>query len=245
MGNCLVTKLKDSVNSSELIKLGELKLTFKDVSLNAEGFLIRSIVNQTLSIITPGAYFTDSSRAQNLGQTLNLAANTAVTFYTNTDCTISIEDKYSINTIYPTPYSVINLEDWKYCTSLHTVRTLSSGNGTKYTGDISILKNLPIQQFITETSSYFTGNISDIAALASIITSFGTDSPNIQGSLGDILTCTHLKELYLPRNVTYTTAQGNAMDAILTANGSTSRYNHIENGQTVVRKFNRGTWIEG
>ena len=66
--NCLVTKLKEAVNNSNLSKLGILSIQFLEVenpTANGQGFIIKA--NPESLADTANGHFTNSSLSDNLG----------------------------------------------------------------------------------------------------------------------------------------------------------------------------------
>lgn len=97
---CLVTKLKGTVDDTSLLKMGEMRLKKSRVSSwndRAQSFVIAFNEPVTLSIIGDG-YFTDKEGTANKGKDLSISAGSSVDVYvSNGDFEISIPNKYALS----------------------------------------------------------------------------------------------------------------------------------------------------
>lgn len=97
--NCLVTKLKEAVNNSNLSKLGILSIQFLEVenpTANGQGFIIKA--NPGSLATTANGHFTNSSLSDNLGTEVTLN-DVATTRYVSNGSTVNVNDKYNLSMI--------------------------------------------------------------------------------------------------------------------------------------------------
>lgn len=146
MGNCLVTKLKGTVDNNNLSKLGEIKIHFNQVAtptVDTNGIKLSSTY-QALSLRLNNGYFTNSTFTQNLGNTALIPAWTTnkIIYVANVDCNLFISGKYdSISLIshagnewFNTNIEV-NIEDFSYMRYLKILNL----RGMTVNGDIDKL----------------------------------------------------------------------------------------------------------
>ena len=181
MGNCLVTKLKGSVNDESLRRLGEMKLHVDSVS-NSVIFSLNLDADVTIRIVGNG-YFVSNDNT-NLGKTIatknydnkNIKAN-------GSNFDVFISNKDTIKGIYLTNV-VFDLSELTYCTSL--TEFVDWNTSSILTGDISIFKNLKnLINIHIEGSKQITGQLSDIAGMTNLTTLF-LPSLNITGQSSDM-----------------------------------------------------------
>lgn len=99
MGKCLVTKLNGSSNNTELLRLGEMKISINKIdSPNkvTQGFYF--VVNKAVKLeIIGNGNFTDNTLTVNKGKQITLTPNVSQKVYvSNDDFDVAILDKYSI-----------------------------------------------------------------------------------------------------------------------------------------------------
>ena len=106
MGNCLVTKLKGSVNNDNLLKVGEFVVKFfhsASVSDSWNRYInVGNLdqVNPTTIRIIGNGYFTDSTFTQNLGKTISAVGDiTAYVSDEQEDVTVAIGYNYRLGAI--------------------------------------------------------------------------------------------------------------------------------------------------
>lgn len=99
--NCLVTKLKESINDDTLLKCGELRLYINTESLAQDYKRARlGSVNAAQEIVAVGGNFVDSE-GTSIGNTLTVPKNNNVYVYTDANVRyISIPNKYNIGSIW-------------------------------------------------------------------------------------------------------------------------------------------------
>lgn len=170
MKNCLVTKLKDIVINDDLIKINELRISFKDIvyngknELNSSIRLILSVQSKTtLSIIKGDARFTKldgSSIGESKTLTLNKVGESEILLTANSVFDISIDDKNAITALgsgdsnfvssatgVPRFIPSILLDDIKYLNINANMFNLANYSYLK--GDISVFKNYNALEVLT------------------------------------------------------------------------------------------------
>lgn len=202
--DCLVTKLKGSVNDADLLKLGELRLDFRNDSGWAQvqkGFSIKTKKECTITIIGTG-YFTDSSYSNNYGKSIIINANTYTDVYVNgnTDGFISISDKYELLEINlnkgDNKTNKVNfyggLSALEYCNKLERLY-LSYLNYVE--GDIKYLSGKPLIS-VEINSPLIYGDIGCFKGNTSLFDCIFTNyNANIYGNIEDLSECSTLNRL--------------------------------------------------
>ena len=139
--------------------------------------------------------------------------------------------------LWPTKTAININELIAKCPSIETIY----GN---YTGDVSAFNGKTSLKVVDFRDNHtLAGNISVFAGNSGM-TELRVNNTEVRGRLSSILACTGLKVLSIAANVEYTAADADAMDAILSGNGATNKYEHTENGVTVQRYFSNGTFVE-
>ena len=202
--DCLVTKLKGTVNDDSLEFLGSLSIKKTKYSeswdKSACSFRIMSDKEITLHIIGNGN-FTDSTGTENLGKDYNVPMSETDIYVSNDDMIINISDKYSLIELHLSPYNankegllsksvVRGLDSLKYCKKLKTLNLANSSTS----GDIEALKDLTelTTLNLTECKS-ISGNISYLNNLLNLRYLYLTGS----GATGDFDSLTNLTELVI------------------------------------------------
>lgn len=150
MSNCLVTKLKSSVNEDSLRKLGELMC---ELSKGKQYY--SAVTGESSSIRAIDGAFSDGSKE----------SNTPVEV--TTDTKVAISNKYKLYSLSLT-LREFDLDELRYCSNMGELRLVSAG-GIK--GDLSALKNLQKLtklQVSTEVKYSNPNIIGDISVLASL-----------------------------------------------------------------------------
>lgn len=183
--DCLVTKLKGTVDDSSLLKLNELRIVKKKASTwngLSQGFSITLDEDAEISIIGDG-YFTDYQGTANTGTVKNIQKDirTDVFVSNNADVEISIPNKFALtflNLRYPssapgygtdtetnkTKSIKGGIESLMYCTKL----TGLSLDLTGASGDISALKNLIHLTNLTIDGNDVYGSIDALSELSDL-----------------------------------------------------------------------------
>ena len=202
MGKCLITKLNGTVNNTNLLKVGEIRIHIKKVdspTTASQTLGLSFAKDATLTIIGDG-YFTDKTLTENKGKTLTTPFTSV--FVSNGDFDIAMQSKYDCTRITPyyagqveahiTYNKIINIDDLKYSINLTTL--YMNGKGT--TGNLSSLSNLTNLTSIGLSNTSVTGNIESLKDLK-LLSELNLSDTNIMGNLSSISSLTNLKQLYL------------------------------------------------
>lgn len=186
MGNCLVTKLKGTVQNSNLLRVGELRICVHKID-NPNGETQRVNLNFTedvkLEIIGDG-YFTNATLVSNLGKSLTAKANTETLVYvSNGDFEIAILNKYAlmkINTRTNKKTAIKDIADLKYSSSLNHLAI----NSVENVGYFSDIKSLTTLGYLSISNANINGNLSDLESLTNLIyLIIGNTSNKITGNV--------------------------------------------------------------
>ena len=207
MGKCLITKLNGSVNNSELLKIGELRISFGKVqNPTKENRSLNIKVNKESKVELIGdGYFTDENLGANKGKSLLLSPNTNNYIYiSNNDVAISISDKYALTGIFHQaveyPWNAsgdkshikYNLEDLKYSAAL----TNLSAKSANISGDISALTNLTALVTMDLSNTQVSGDIANLKTLTAL-TSMNLSNTQVSGDIANLKTLTALTSMNL------------------------------------------------
>ena len=207
MGKCLITKLNGSVNNSELLKIGELRISFGKVqNPTKENRSLNIKVNKESKVELIGdGYFTDENLGANKGKSLLLSPNTNNYIYiSNNDVAISISDKYALTGIFHQaveyPWNAsgdkshikYNLEDLKYSAAL----TNLSAKSANISGDISALTNLTALVTMDLSNAQVSGDIANLKTLTAL-TSMNLSNAQVSGDIANLKTLTALTSMDL------------------------------------------------
>lgn len=188
MGKCLVTKLNGAVANPSLLHIGEMRINIPYVnnpSKSTQEIELAFSKASDIKIIGDG-YFTDETLSQNLGKVNGQVTNEKV-YVSNSDCELSISNKYNITTLASN--HEFDIEDLKYSAGLYK---LSSTMGV---GDISSLANKPSLSYLYLGSPLLTGDLSALKDAALTYVNFS--SAKITGDLSNFKDKTLLTRLYL------------------------------------------------
>ena len=190
MKNCLVTKLKSVVDNSNLLHLGEMRISFPEYTNtgeNARSIVIKPRSAVTLSIIGSG-YFTDTTLSQNKGTTASLEAYVDNTLYISNDVVaVSVPDKYNLLHVLISRDSYFDLDTIKYSKSLEFLDLYSKSS----VGDIASLSKLTSLRGLTLLSSE--GIYGDISSLGNLSSLSGLYLSGCNGITGDVSSLSNLK----------------------------------------------------
>ena len=205
--DCLLTKLKGTVNDDTLMKIGEIRIVkTKATEWDAatQKFSIQFNKDVELEIVGDG-YFTDKTGSSNLGKTQKITANTETGVYvSNSDFEISIPNKYALTKLrlhyqssdgwsrYPeTKYLKGGLSALIYATNLEELGL----NAILNLGDISFIKNLTKLTRIDFTDSSVTGDISALSGLTAL-TDIVLSNTQVTGDILALQNLTALTDAY-------------------------------------------------
>lgn len=194
MGNCLVTKLKGSVNDPSILRLGELRVHFDKVSAPTgatQGINVTFDKECSLEVLgSDEAHFTDVTLAENKGKKISVPVGTNSIVVSNTDCDVAILNKYAITSFKTLNYNykenpaskVVDASDFKYSKGL-TELVL---NGMQASGDIESLRDLvKLSNFSIYGCRKITGDISNLKNLTSL-TQLVLNSVPVTGDIANI-----------------------------------------------------------
>ena len=204
--DCLVTKLKGTVSDTDLLKLGELRLDFRNDGgweQLQKGFSIKTEKECALTIIGTGN-FTDSTYSANNGKSIAINANTGTTVYVSgdTDGFISIPDKYGLLEINlnkgDAKTNKVNfyggLSALEYCNKLER---LYLTNLNYVEGDIKYLSGKPLIS-VEINSKLIHGDIGCFKGCTSLYDCiFSGFSIPLYGNIENLSECSELRRLML------------------------------------------------
>ena len=164
--DCLVTKLKGTVNDISLKALGELTLKYKGAK--EYGFQCLTSKDSMRYVVKSGnAVFLDADFSSEIGKDVTIPANSwrALKVNDENEVVVGVMDKYSLTRLSMNDNaSDYDLSELIYSTGLLEIRVTSL-----VTGDISVLRNLKYTDFwigknvkITGNLSYFPNSLSNI-----------------------------------------------------------------------------------
>lgn len=204
MNDCLVTKLKASVNDDSLLKLGEIKLTIAPTS-----------ESKTLAIASTEPIIVEIVKAISGDGTFSWSGGTNVSkatippildsYYTLTfsegEYIVSISNKYAITRLESTDsLNVLDLNgDLSYSEGLFSF-ILSVKNFTN--DNISQFGNLPIKSFITNSNNNLKGSInsfSNLTSISSINLNASEDNDKIYGNISAFSLSKNIERCQLSR----------------------------------------------
>jgi hypothetical protein len=206
--DCLITKLKGTVNDDTLMKIGEIRIVKTKATgwdTATQNFAIKFNKDVELEIVGDG-YFTDKTGSSNLGKTKKITANTETGVYvSNSDFEISIPDKYALTKLklhyqsadgwskYPeTKYVKGGLSAFIYSTNLEELGL----NTILNLGDISPIKNLTKLTKIDFEGSSVTGDISALQNLTAL-TDISLSGTQVSGDISALSGLTALTNISL------------------------------------------------
>ena len=186
--DCLITKLKGTVNDGSLPKLGSMLFKLRTTTTNL--VKIEAIGKDVSFSSADGSnIFSISSGGEEKTNAINVAESNTV-FYVDASkgVTISIDNKYNLEKldVYRSTDTHeltvdLNFEDLKYCKKLSWLALIYM----TLTGDISALQNLTELTNISLYSTQVTGDISALQNLTAL-TTIRLYSTEVTGSLDSL-----------------------------------------------------------
>ena len=148
---CLVTKLKGTVNDDSLLPLGGMFLKVVQDSgaqANQRALIFMTTKSTELSVVGGANNFVSSDMVSNPKNTIKVNAYESVnTHCKDGDYNILLKDKYSLLDLgsWSTPLCTVgfNIEDLAYCKSLRSISANESQGNVE--GDLSALAGLPLR----------------------------------------------------------------------------------------------------
>ena len=180
--DCLVTKLKGTVNDISLKALGELTLKYKGA--NNYRFRCHTSKDSMRYVVKSGnAVFLDEDFSSEIGKDITVRDNSwrALKVNDGNEVVVGVMDKYSLTQlVMQDNASDYDLSELIYSTGLSAIRVPSL-----VTGDISILRNLKYKEFrMGFNNNKITGNFSDFPN--SLTTLYIEGQSQIKGNFDDI-----------------------------------------------------------
>lgn len=173
--DCLVTKLKGSINDESLLKLGEIRISkskYSGEDKSSQCFELSFNKSVILQIIGDG-YFTDENLTENQGKSKSVEGNdTNVKLYvSNDDFQLSISDKYSLTKMDLNPSTPLatsigtkilldGIDSLKFSKNIQKI-SLDKGNS----GNLSSISELKELTTLYLAASSVTGDIKNLANL--------------------------------------------------------------------------------
>ena len=186
--NCLITKLKGTVNDGSLPKLGSMLFKLKTTTTNL--VKIEAIGKDVSFSSADGSnVFSTSSGGEEKTNVINVSESNTV-FYVDASkgVTISIDNKYNLEKldVYRSADTNeltvdLNFEDLKYCKKLNWLALIYM----KLTGDISALSGLTALTSIGLAGTQVSGDISALQNLTAL-TVIRLYNTNVTGSLDSL-----------------------------------------------------------
>jgi hypothetical protein len=218
MEKCFVTKLNGTTSNSSLLKLGEMRIIFKNLNssskLGEHTIVLSASEGMQLSIVGNG-YFCDSSLSQNKGVSVTINVNTNNTLYVNgTEFYVSIPNKYALTYVKVTSkfasFDISALKYSKDLSNLELYNTIVNGdisslerninllnvnmNNTNFSGDIRYLRNLAKLQSLYLSNTEVTGDIANLKSLTAL-QSLELSNTEVTGDIANLKSLTTLTKL--------------------------------------------------
>ena len=239
MNKTLITKLSGRIANTELLRLGEIRITIdKEVSPSSKSRSLFISVNEVTAIeIIGDGYFTDESLSANKGKSINLSPGDNTIYVSNDNVILAILNKYNITRLYSDKLSSkskhkhFDLSSFKYCMSL-TDLILPK---TSTTGDLSEISNMTNLKYLSLSETLVTGDLSSLSGLTSL-TNVALEKTKVTGNLSSLSGLTGLTKLMLRETNTsgdasalrcYNLTHLNLTDAIFNANAMKA-FNKLE-----------------
>ena len=226
MGNCLVTKLKGTVDS-ELRRLGEMYVWFKKQDTTptlGSREMVYSLIDECDFEIIGDGYFTDNTLTNNLGKKLHFAAGDMRIVVSNNDVKVAVLNKFAVKGIlsgfwYDSgvngSYKKLDFEEFRWCVNLKTISITNSPSK----GDLSDLAKLSLISLSSEGNSSVGGDISNLAHNTDM-NYLAISSKGFYGNIESLAPLTKLETLhvasdYLSGNINTATKNMNSLTSVL------------------------------
>ena len=203
MNKTLITKLSGRVSNSELLRLGEIRITIdKEISPSSKSRSLDITVNKDTAIEIVGeGYFTDESLSANKGKSIVLSQGNNTVYVSNDNVILAVLNKYNITKLYfehvdnisissDAKHKHFDLSSFKYC-NLLTDLVLPN---TSTTGDLSEISNLTNLTYLYLSNTLINGDLSSLKNLSSL-SNITIESIAITGDLSSLSGLTSLDGL--------------------------------------------------
>ena len=195
MGKCLITKLNESVNNDNLLKIGEFSISLKEIASPSESSQkIQVAFTGNSEVRNVNGNFTDSTLSNNTGKNISITNGDLHDIYVkNVNSLICFGNKYGlIHLFIPDNTGVtIDISQLKYCSILGTlilgkatlqnsvdIASITKLGILRYSGssvlDTKYIKNLPLVEFNAFNGSAVTGDVANIPRTIKWLTLDGT-----------------------------------------------------------------------
>jgi hypothetical protein len=167
MENCLVTKLKASVQNDDLKVLGAIKIVVdptEDAWANSRNIHILPLTDVELEAYTSDSYFVNSSGV-NIGTTITITTAKDYVYFSTAGGTYYVKNKYGISRLDATNTSIhpIIIDDFGYNDGLTRLSGRLSGNLSALAGK-TVLNHLVTNNDVKE----ITGKLDSLADCTAI-----------------------------------------------------------------------------
>jgi len=187
--DCLVTKLKKSVNNSDLMKLGVITMQVSAIDpFNANNNIKLRYKDESGKAITDGMFMNSQGVPTGTSKDVNANTDTYLILDVN-QCNVDIYNKYAVKELSCGARFYLDLKMLSYCNEL----TYLEAN---LTGTLEQLASLSsIETILTHNDSNLIGNISAIKDLSSITVLKITGITGVYGNIADLGKLTSLTRL--------------------------------------------------
>lgn len=183
MGKCLITRLNESVNNDNLLKIGEFSISLNEIASPSESSQkIQVAFTGNSEVRNVNGNFTDSTLSNNTGKNISITNEDLHDIYVkNVSSLICFGNKYGLRQlIIPDNTGVtIDISQLKYCPILDTlilgkatlqnsvdIAGITNLGVLRYSGssvlDTKHIKNLPLVEFNAFRGSAVTGDVANI-----------------------------------------------------------------------------------
>lgn len=195
MGKCLITKLNESVNNDNLLKIGEFSISLNEIASPSESSQkIQVAFTGNSEVRNVNGNFTDSTLSNNTGKNISITNGDLNNIYVkNVSSLICFGNKYGLRqlTIPDNTGVTIDISQLKFCPILVTlflgkatlqnsadIASITNLGILRYSGssvlDTKYIKNLPLVEFNAFNGSAVTGDVANIPRTIKWLTLDGT-----------------------------------------------------------------------
>lgn len=205
MENCLVTKLKGTVDNNNLKKLGVLTIKYSNYSsFDANVNFAIQTVGTGVTVKAVDSYFVNSSGV-NIGDTLNISSNTDsyVLPAPVGSGTIEIHNKYNLKSlkVTDTKFDAINTSEIDYLVNVETIRV-------RLVGSLEYAKMLSqISIFEQKIFNNVFGDISNFAGHTHLTELNLSNQRDVDGNILSVGECIALTKLSIGGTIVYGTIE--------------------------------------
>ena len=184
MGKCLITKLNESVNNDNLLKIGEFSISLNEIESPSESSQkIQVAFTGNSEVRNVNGNFTDSTLSDNIGENISITnADLNDIYVKNVSSLICFGNKYGLRKLIIPGNNTgvtIDISELKCCSILDTlilgkatlqnsvdIASITNLNILRYSGssvlDTKHIKNLPLVEFNAFNGSAVSGDVANI-----------------------------------------------------------------------------------